>query len=258
MLVQPTIQKLKNLKLFGMAEAFQSLIDTPDSQALSFDERVGLIVDRESTHRDNRRQTRLLKHAKLRSSQACIEDINYQHARGLERSQMQSFIICDWIRRQQNIIFLGPTGVGKTYLACALGQQACRNGFSVGYYRLTRLFEMVRIAQDEGKYTQFMGQLSKTDVIIIDDWGLGQLKKNERQDLLEILEDRQGLKSTVITSQLPIQLWHEYIGDATIADAILDRLLCNAHKMELRGTSLRSKEPDKVLEVDSKRSPEFK
>lgn len=254
MLMQPTIQKLKTLKLYGMAEAFQTLIETPDSEALTFNDRFGLMVDREITHRDNRRQTRLLKSAHLRTAQACVEDIDYQHARGLERSQMQAFTICDWIRRQQNIIFVGPTGVGKTYLACALGHQACRQGFSVGYFRLTRLFEMVRASQAEGKYTRLMSQMSKTDLIILDDWGLGQLNKSERQDLLEILEDRHGLKSTVITSQLPIQLWHEYIGDATIADAILDRLLCNAHKMELRGPSLRKKEPD----IDVTRSPEFK
>lgn len=248
MLIQPTIQKLKSLKLHGMADALELLSNNPDSEALSFDERFGLIVDREMTHRENKRQSGLLKKAKLRSTQACVEDINYQHARGLEKSLMATLIQCDWIRRHHNIIYLGPTGIGKTYLACALGQQACRQGFSVRYFRMTRLFEALRVSQVEGKYTVLMSQLSKTDVVILDDWGLGQLSKNERQDLLEVLEDRHALKSTIITSQLPIKLWHEYIGDATVADAILDRLLSGAHKIELKGPSLRNKD----LNLDSK------
>jgi DNA replication protein DnaC len=248
MLIQPTIQKLKALKLNGMADALQSFHNNPDSEGLSFDERFGILVDREVIHRENKRQSRLLKGAKLRASQACVEDIDYQHARGLIRSKMIMLTQCDWIRRQHNIVFLGPAGVGKTYLACALGQQACRQGFTVKYFRMTRLFEALRSAQGEGKYTALINQLSKTDVLILDDWGLGQLGKNERQDLLEVLEDRHELKSTIITSQLPILLWHEYIGDATIADAILDRLLSGAHKIELTGGSLRKKDPD----LDSK------
>lgn len=248
MLVQPTMQKLKALKLYGLAEALQVLQEDPESDTLSFDEKLGLIVDREVTYRENRRLKRLLKAAKLRTSQACVEDINYEHHRGLKRNQMLELVQCDWIRRQQNVILIGPTGVGKSYLACALGQQACRQGFSVRYYRLPRLFEAIRVAQGEGKYLQWMSQLSKADLIIFDDWGLGQINQSERQELLEILEDRYDLKSTVITSQLPISLWHEYIGDATIADAILDRLLNNAHKIELTGSSLRKKEP----ELDSK------
>lgn len=243
MLTQPTIQKLKALKLHGMAEAVQSFHQNPDSEALSFDERFGIAVDREITHRENKKQARLLKGAKLRTSQACVEDINYQHPRGLEKNQMMALVQCDWIRRYQNIIYIGPTGVGKTYLACALGQQACRRGFSVKYYRITRLLETVRSTHGEGSYTTLMSHLSKIDVLILDDWGLGQLNKSERQDLLEVLEDRHALKSTIITTQLPIKLWHEYIGDATIADAILDRLLSGAHKIELDGDSLREKDP---------------
>lgn len=248
MLIQPTIQKLKSLKLNGMADALQSFHSNPDSEGLSFDERFGIIVDREVIYRENKRQSRLLKGAKLRLSQACVEDIDYQHPRGIEKSQMIALTQCDWIRRHHNIVYLGPAGIGKTYLACALGQQACRQGFTVKYFRMTRLFEALRTAQGEGKYTSFINQLSKTDVLILDDWGLGQLSKNERQDLLEVLEDRHALKSTIITSQLPILLWHEYIGDATIADAILDRLLSGAHKIELRGGSLRIKDPN----IDSK------
>ena len=248
MLMQPTLQKLKALKLSGMAEALLQLQENTESEGLSFDERFGIIVDREELHRENKRQARLIKGAKLRSSQACIEDVNYHHKRGLEKSLISAFSQCDWIRRKQNIIFTGPTGIGKTYLACALGQRACQQGFSTRYFRVTRLLEEIRLSQGCGKYMIFMNQLSKTDVLILDDWGLGQLNKNERQDMLEILEDRHALKSTVITTQVPVQFWHEYIGDATIADAVLDRLLSGAHKLELQGESLRKKGVD----LDSK------
>jgi DNA replication protein DnaC len=244
MLIQPSIQKLKALKLFGMAEATQSFADNPQSSALSFDEKLGVIVDHELTQRENKRQTRLLKTARLRTTQACVENINYEHARGLNKSLMATLTLSDWIRRHQNLILLGPTGIGKTYLACALGQQACRLGLTVRYFRLSRLFETMKQIHAEGRYTRFMKELQKADLIILDDWGLGQLNKNERHDLLEILEDRHALKSTAITSQLPVDLWHEYIGDATIADAILDRLLSSAHTVELKGPSLRKKEPD--------------
>ena len=149
---------------------------------------------------------------------------------------------CDWIRRQQNLVFVGPTGIGKTYLACALGQRACREGLSVRYLRMARLFELLRASQAEEKYASFMAKLSKVDLIILDDWGLGELKKSERLDLLEIFENRHGLRSTALTTQVPVDLWHEYIGDATIADAILDRLLSTAHRIELAGDSLRKKE----------------
>lgn len=254
MLIQPTIQKLKALKLYGMGEAFQSLLEAPDSESLSFADRLGIIVDRECLHRENRRQTRLLRNAKLRTTQACVEDIDYQHSRGLDRNLMSTLVMCDWVRRKHNLIFIGPTGVGKTFLACALGHQSCRQGFSVQYFRMPRLFEILKTSQVNGKHIHFMHQLAKTDVIILDDWGLGQLNKSDRHELLEILEDRHALKSTIITSQLPIQLWHEYIGDATIADAILDRLLSSAHKIELRGESLRKKDP----ELDSNRSDDVK
>lgn len=241
MLMQPTIEKLKVLKLYGMAESFKSFLENTDSEALSFDERFGIIVDREIIVRDSNRQIRLLKEAKLRLPEACIEDIDYQHLRGLERSQMVALTQCDWIRRRQNLVLLGPTGIGKTYLACALGQRACREGLSVRYLRMAQLFELLRASQAEGKYAPFMSKLSKIELIILDDWGCGELKKSERQDLLEIFENRHALKSTALTSQVPVELWYEYIGDATIADAILDRLLSNAHKIELDGESLRKK-----------------
>lgn len=206
---------------------------------MSFDERFGIIVDREIIRRDEKRQTRLLKEAKLRFPEACPEDINYQHVRGLEKSQMVSLIQCDWIRRGQNLVFLGPTGVGKSYLACALGQRACRDKLAVRYFRMVHLFELLRTSQAEGKYGVFMAKLSKTALIILDDFGHGELDKNERQGLLEILENRYALRSVAVTSQLPVDLWHNHIGDPTIADAILDRLLSSAHKIELSGPSLR-------------------
>ncbi len=246
MLMQPTIEKLKALSLYGMAEIFQSLNQDPDSERLSFDEKFGMIVDREIIRRDSKRQIRLLKEAKLRDPAACIEDINYEHVKGLERTQIVALAQCDWIRRDHNVIFSGPTGSGKTFLACALGQRACREGLSVRYFRMRKLFELIKTSQAEGKYASFMAKLFKTELVILDDWALGELNKTERQDLLEIFEMRHGLRSTILTTQKPISLWHEYIGDATIADAILDRLLSNAHKIAIDRDSLRPKEENLI------------
>lgn len=242
MLMQPTIDKLKELKLYGMAEVFVALQNDIEGGAMSFEEKLGIIVDREITVRHEKRQQKLLKAAKLRMPEACPEDINYEHVRGLERNKMMMLIQCDWIKQHQNVIFLGPTGIGKSYLACALGQRACREGLSVRYLRMAKLFELLRAAQAMGKYPALMSTLSKTDLIILDDFGLGELSSVERQDLLEILENRNGLRSTALTTQLPIDLWHQYIGDAMIADAILRRLLNCAHKIELDGEMLGQKE----------------
>jgi DNA replication protein DnaC len=246
MLMQPTVEKLKSLNMYGMAEAFQSLNQNPDSASLSFDEKLGIIVDREIIRRDMKRQIRLLKNAKLRFPEACVEDINYEHPRGLDKSKILALTQCDWIRRGQNLIFIGPTGIGKTFLICALGQRACREGLSVLYFRMLKLFELIRISQAEGKYTSFMSKLFKTELIILDDWALGELNRNERQDLLEIFENRHAVRSTALTTQTPVALWHEYIGDATIADAILDRLLSNGHRIELDGDSLRPKDENLI------------
>ena len=173
------------------------------------------------------------------ASNACIEDINYRHARGLDRSRMASLASCDWIRKQLNLCITGATGTGKTWLACAFGNQACRQGFSVRYLRVPRLFEMLRIAQGDGSYPRLMNQLAKTDLMVLDDWGLQKLSAPQRNDLMEIIEDRYGLRSTLIASQLPIEHWHDYVGDATLADAILDRLLHNAQRLLLDGESMR-------------------
>ena len=244
MLTQHTLQKLHTLKLTGMLDAFEQQQSQPDTHDLSFEERLGLLVDREMLYRENKRLERLLRGAKLRIN-ACIEDINYRHPRGLDRSRMASLASCDWIRRQLNLCITGATGTGKTWLACAFANQACRQGLSVRYLRVPRLFEMLRIAHGDGSYPRLMNQLAKTDLIVLDDWGLQKLSAPQRNDLMEIIEDRYGLRSTLIASQLPIEHWHDYVGDATLADAILDRLLHNAQRLLLDGESMR-KTTDKI------------
>ena len=238
MLIEQTKQKLFTLKLTGMLEAFEQQRAQPDTHALSFEERLGLLVDKEMISRENKRLERLLRAAKLRIN-ACIEDIDYRHPRGLDRSQMASLASCDWIKQQLNLCLTGATGTGKTWLACALGNQACRQGYSVRYLRVPRLFEMLRIGHGDGSYPRIMNQLAKIDCLVLDDWGLQKLNAPQRNDLMEIIEDRYKLRSTIIASQLPIDHWHDYVGEATIADAILDRLLHNAHRLLLEGESMR-------------------
>lgn len=240
MLIEQTKQKLSTLKLTGMLEAFEQQRAQPDTYDLSFEERLGLLVDREMINRENKRLERLLRSAKLRVS-ACIEDIDYRHPRGLDRSQMASLASCDWIKQQLNLCITGATGTGKTWLACALGNQACRQGLSVRYLRVPKLFEMLRIAHGDGSYPRLMNQLAKIDLLILDDWGLQKLNAPQRSDLMEIIEDRYKLRSTLVASQLPIDHWHDYVGEATLADAILDRLLHNAHRLILEGESMRKK-----------------
>ncbi len=244
MLTQHTLQKLHTLKLIGMLDAFEQQQAQPETHDLSFEERLGLLVDREILYRENKRLERLLRGAKLRVN-ACIEDINYRHPRGLDRSLMASLASCDWIGRQLNLCIVGATGTGKTWLAGAFGNQACRQGLSVRYLRLPRLFEMLRIAHGYGSYPRLMNQLAKTDLMVLDDWGLQKLSAPQRNDIMEIIEDRYGLRSTLIASQLPIEHWHDYVGDATLADAILDRLLHNAQRLLLDGESMR-KTTDKI------------
>ena len=243
MLTQQTIEKLHTLRLTGMIEAFEQQLAQPQTHQLSFEQRLGLLVEREILHRENRRLNRLLKAAKLRV-QACVEDIDYRHPRGLERTQMAQLVSCEWIVHHHNLCITGPTGSGKTWLSCALGNQACRQGLSVRYLRVPRLFEQLRIAHADGSYSRLMNQLAKTDLVLLDDWGMQKISAPQRQDLMEVIEERHGLKSTLIASQLPTQHWHEYIGDATLADAILDRLLHNAHRLSLKGESMRKTKTD--------------
>lgn len=243
MLLQPTFQHLHQLKLFGMAQALREQQEQPDITSLSFEERLGLMVDYELTCRSNKRLNHLLKQAKLRQ-QACMEDIDYQHPRGLVRSKVAPLLSCDFIHRHHNLLLTGPTGCGKSWLACAFGHQACRQGLRVRYWRMPRLLEELRIAHADGSYGRLLNQLAKIDLLILDDFGLEALKSTDRKDLLEMIEDRHKLKSTLITSQLAVKHWHEHIGEPTIADAILDRLLNNAYKIELdkRADSMRKKE----------------
>src|SRR5712692_3302434 len=238
MLVNQTLDQLRRMKLYGLAEAFSQQLQQPDTHALSFEERFSLLVDRELTERENRRLTRLLQLARLRQ-QACVEDVDYKHRRGLERSLMATLVTCDWIRAHHNLHLTGPTGTGKSWLACALGHQACRQGLSVRYERVARLLDSLRIARGDGSLVRRLAQIAKTDLLILDDFALKPLAQSERHDLLEIIEDRHAGRSTLVTSQLPIARWHEYLAEPTLADALLDRLLHNAFKIELKGESMR-------------------
>lgn len=238
MLTNPTIDKLENLRFKGMAIALQEQLQTPDIEELTFDERLGLLIDREMTYRHNRRMQTRLRKAKLRQP-AVVEDIDYRHPRGLDKSLMVSLMTCQWIRDHQNLIITGPTGVGKTYLACALTQKACRDGYSALYFRIPRLFQDLALAKGDGSYPKLLQSFAKINVLLLDDYGLTTLGAEQRYDLLEILEDRHGIHSTLVTSQLPVDHWHEIISDATLADAILDRLVHNAHRINLKGESMR-------------------
>jgi DNA replication protein DnaC len=238
MLNEQTHQKLAALNLWGMDAAFQNYLDTPGGDALGFDERFGMLVDREWNDRQERHLKRRLQAAKLREP-ACIEDINFRHPRTLDRSVVQRLSTGQWVRNHENIIITGPTGIGKTWLACAFAQHACREGHSSLYCRSPRLLHDIAIARADGTYGLKLARLAKTDVLVLDEWGLAPLGDNERRDILEILDDRYGRRSTIVTSQYPVKKWHEYIGDPTIADSILDRLVHNAHRMELVGRTMR-------------------
>jgi DNA replication protein DnaC len=234
-----TIQALRSLKLTGMADGLEQQLAQPSThEELGFEERLALMVDRETTHRRNNKVERLLRAAKLKL-QARPEDIDFRHPRDLNRSQFADLLSCQWIQSHHNVLITGPTGCGKTYLGCALATQACSHGLSVRYYRVSRLLEALSIAHGDGRFAKLAQQLAKTDLLVLDDWGLEKMTLSQRNDLLEIMEDRHGLKSTLITSQLPITQWHKTIGDATLADAILDRLLHNSHKLKLKGESMR-------------------
>jgi len=239
MLTIPTLEKLKSLKFYGMARAFEEQLAS-DNDSLTFEERFGLLVDQEAADRENRSLQSRLRQAKLRQ-QACMEDIDYRHSRGLDKSLIKSFSTCKWVKDHLNILITGPCGAGKSYLACAFGHRGCLEGYKVLYFRASRLFPELAVARGDGRYTKLMNTISKAHLLVIDDWGLSVLAEQERNDLLEILEDRHGIHSTVIASQLPVEKWHEIIGNPTLADAILDRLVHNAYKINLKGGSMRKK-----------------
>jgi len=237
MLNNPTIDKLKSLKLTGMAMAFEEQLKTP-GQDLDFESRLAILVEQEWITRENRKLKRRLTQAKLHQP-ACIEDIIYSPDRGISRTKIMELAHLQWLQHKMNLLITGATGCGKTYLACALAHKACLNGFTSRYYRLTRLWEVFKIAKASGTYAQLLSQIAKIDVLILDDWGLIRPEKERIQDLLEMLDDRYKNRSTIITSQIPISCWHEYLEDPTLADAILDRLVHNAEKITLTGPTMR-------------------
>jgi len=250
MLTYPTIEKLESLRLTGMAAALREQMEMDGLEQMGFEERLGLLIDRESSVRETRRLRSRLKKAKLRQN-ACIEDIDFSQSRGLDRTLVMKLSDCQWIEKHHNLIITGPTGVGKSYLACAFGQKACREGFTTAYHRMSRLFEDLALAKGDGRYVKLLKALSKTDLLILDDYGLSRLNSEQCHDLLEILEDRYGLRSTLVTSQLPVKHWHEQIGDPTLADAILDRLVHNAYKINLKGGSMRKKKANLTFDGEN-------
>ncbi|WP_350585926.1 IS21-like element helper ATPase IstB [Pseudoalteromonas sp. RB2-MNA-CIBAN-0110] len=239
MLLQQTIEHLNTLKLYGMTAELQRQLNSPDTLRLVFDERLALLSDAEINDREARRQNRARKAAKLTLTHACVEDINFQASRGLDREQVKSLFDCEWLTRSQHILLTGLTGVGKSYIACAFAQQAMRKGYAVLFYRTPRLLEDMEIARLDGSLPKFRMRLLKFKLLILDDWALVPLNDYGKQDLLEIIEDRTGKGSLIITSQLPVEKWHEYIGEPTFADAIMDRIIHRAHKISMHGQSMR-------------------
>jgi len=239
MLNHPTFEPRRRLKLTGMLQALQEQEQMPDIDQFGFLERLGLLVDREIQERDNRRLASRLRFAKLKQA-ACLEDLDLKTPRQLDRSLVQQLADCRWIAQHLNVLITGPTGVGKSFLACALAQKACRQGYTAFYQRLPRLLTELEIARGDGRYPKLMRQLAKVDVLVLDDWGLENgLNDRQRRDLLEILDDRYASRATVVTSQLPVEHWHEALGDPTLAEAILNRLVHNAHRIQLQGKSMR-------------------
>ena len=239
MLSPPTMEQLQALKLAAMAAAWTAQQQEAAMSQLSFDERFGLLVDAEWLARENARMTRTLKAAKLKLSQACLEAIDSPARRELDKALVRQLATGRWIAEHHQLLITGATGTGKTFVACALAHQACRQGYRALYWRVSRLFHALALARADGTYTRLLAKLARVDVLLLDDFGLVPLQEPERRDLLEILEDRYGTRSTIITSQVPPAHWHEYLGDPTLADAICDRLLHNAHRLVLKGPSRR-------------------
>jgi DNA replication protein DnaC len=238
MLSHPTLEKLQTLKLTGMVKGLEEQLRMTGLEDLGFAERLGLLIDREITERENRRLKDRLAKARLRHS-AAVEDVDLRTPRGLDRSVFLALCSCQWVTQHLNVLITGKTGTGKSYLACALAQKACREGFTAAYHRVPRLLAELATARSDGRYAKVLAGVARVEVLVLDDWGLHALNDASRRDLLEILEDRYGRRSTVVTSQLPVSAWHDAIGDATLADAVLDRLVHNAYELKLKGESLR-------------------
>ena len=239
MLHQHTLDQLRSLRLDGMIAALNDDAIRTASEALPFEQRLALLVQRELDWRDGKRVARLLKNAKLKVGSACIEDIDWRAGRGLDRQLVTALAEGDWIRHGRNVLITGATGCGKTWLGCALAQQAARQGFTVLYTRATRLLQELQVAHGDGSFSRRLMQLARLDLLVLDDLAIAPIAANERHDLMELLDDRAGSRSTLITSQLPTTAWHEWLGEPTIADAIMDRLLHSAHTLALKGESLR-------------------
>jgi DNA replication protein DnaC len=239
MLQHPTLDQLRQLKLHGMARAFAELRDNPQAGELAHAEWLALLLDREEAERNDRRLTYRLRNARLRHADACIEDVDYRTPRRLDKALFQQLAGAKWIGRKQNLIIVGPCGVGKSWLACALGQKACRDDYSVLYKRLPRMFAELETGRADGRYPRLFAALTRVNLLILDDWGPERLNADQRRDLMEIVEDRHHNASILITSQLPVAKWHDVIAEPTFADAILDRIVHNAHRLELEGPSMR-------------------
>ncbi|HGI8165984.1 TPA: IS21-like element helper ATPase IstB [Legionella pneumophila] len=238
MLAHPLFEQLKSLRCEGMLEAYQEQLKTPDINSLSFDERFALLIEREYLTRENRKLINRLRQAKLKI-EACIEDIDYSPERQLSKTVITRLAECSWITKKENLLITGPKGAGKTYLACAFANQACRQGYRARYIRLPKLFQAITIAKADGSYIKLMEHVAKLSLLVLDDWGLAPMTDANRRDLLEIIDDRYQHSSTLITSQLPVQAWHDSVGDATLGDAILDRLVHNSHRIDVQGPSMR-------------------
>lgn len=251
MLHHPTVERLHELRLFGMAAALAEQQSLENIGQLGFEERLGLLVEREVTERQSRLTTARLRRAELRYPDAVPEDINYRHPRGLDRTLLARLLTGEWIRGRQNLILVAKTGLGKSWLSCALANLACRRGFTAAYLRMPRFSEKMAIAHGEGRYVQLLAQWAKTDVLLMDDLAMTPLTDSARRDLLEILDDRHGKRSTIVTSQIPVNDWHAALGDPTLADAILDRLVHNAHRITLDGESMRKPENGLTPQPDS-------
>lgn len=240
MLTHPILDQLSELHLSGMHKALAEQLQMNDLENLSFEERLGLLIDRETTERADRRLLYRLRKARLKQP-ACVEDIDYRHPRGLDKRLMRQLVSTQYLSDHLNILITGPSGVGKTWLACALAHKACRDGHTARYLRLPRLMQELPIAKADGRYPKLLREFAKAQLLILDDWGLIPMNDDTRRDLLEILDDRHNQRSTLVTSQLPVDTWHEYLGEPTLADAILDRLVHNAYRIKLKGESMRKK-----------------